>query len=190
MAKWLASPALEPNVRVLSSQLAVEVLAPRAALIVQARPESVEKMGLTSLRDTPFPSQPNTVSGSDPLIWWMNPVAWLVTATSIDASSLSKDLTAVSSEIPLSMVDISDSFATFQARGARARDLLARGTGLNLDPAQFRPGQCARTRLANLSALIRPLSDQSLEIWIDRSVAHHFYDWLLDAAVGVRDRID
>ena len=187
MVKWLASPALEPNVRVLSSQLAVEVLASRAALIVQARPESVGTVCSTLIRGTPFPSQPNTVAGSDPLIWWMNPAAWLVTSTGIDESSMSKDLAAASSEMQLSVVNLSDAYATLHIRGPRARDLLARGTGLNLDPAHFRPGQCARTRLANLSALIRPTADQSIEVWIDRSVVHYFYDWLLDAAAGIHD---
>jgi sarcosine oxidase subunit gamma len=157
---------------VLSPQLRIEVLPQHTALVVQARHEA--------LSHSAFPSQPNTTAGSDPLIWWMGPEAWLITSTTIDGPTLAKSF-------PLASVEISDSYATFQVRGAHARDLLARGCGLNLDPENFRAGQCARTRLASLSALLRPLSDQSLEIWIDRSAAHYFYDWLMDIAAGMRD---
>ena len=172
MAKWSASPALEANVRVLSPELKVEVLPQHTALVVQAHREA--------MKHSAFPDQSNTTSGSDPLIWWMSPEARLITSATLDGPTLAK-------MFPFASVELSDSYATFRVQGAHARDLLARGCGLNLDAENFRPGQCARTRLASLPALLRPLPDQSLEIWIDRSFAHYFYDWLMDTALALRD---
>ena len=81
------------------------------------------------------------------------------------------------------VIDISDSRTIIALSGKRARDLLAKGSGLDLHPRQFAPGQCAQSFLAKVKVALLQLDDTpSYHIVVERSVAEYLFLWLADAA--------
>lgn len=138
-----------------------------------------------AIRGIALPHAPNTTAGRDPLLWWRGPDHWLATSEGLRASELVAELTAATEGHLSAVVDISDAVTTFQLLGSAVPALLARGTSLDLDREAFGPGRCARTRLAGLAALLRPLEEHGYEVLVDRSEAQFLLDWFRDCATGL-----
>ena len=69
--------------------------------------------------------------------------------------------------------------------GDDAAALIATDCPLDLHPREFKPGQCAQTRLAKAGMTIAPLADGSgFELIIRRSFADYLLLWLQDAAIA------
>ncbi len=136
-----------------------------------------------------LPTEPNTVaSGEGPCALWLGPDEWLVTASSrggTEDTGLLARLDGALAGHHASVVDVSDARTVIVLRGARARDVLAKGCGLDLHPRVFRPGHCAQTALARAGVLIHQTSeDPAYDIYVDRSFAQYLWTWLEDAATG------
>lgn len=87
-------------------------------------------------------------------------------------------------EQDLAVVDLGDGLATLEVGGPAARELLAKGCGLDLHPRAFPPGRCARTRFARIATVIECLDGpERFALTVARSQRHYLHDWLLDAAV-------
>jgi sarcosine oxidase subunit gamma len=84
---------------------------------------------------------------------------------------------------PACRVDVSSSRAVIEVSGPRARDLLAKGCGLDLHPRAFAPGHCAQTLLARLPIILDQLDPTpAYRLFAPASAARWVCDWLLDAA--------
>jgi heterotetrameric sarcosine oxidase gamma subunit len=84
------------------------------------------------------------------------------------------------------VTDVSDSLVTLWIEGTDSQALLARGCGLDLSAGSFGPQACARTRLAQLLVVIRRATPDRFECVVERASARWLYDWLTDAAEGLR----
>ena len=83
-----------------------------------------------------------------------------------------------------SVVDNSSGLTLLRITGKNAAALLARDCPLDLHRREFKPGQCAQTRLAKAGMTITPLSDGSgFEIIIRRSFADYIGLWMQDACI-------
>jgi sarcosine oxidase gamma subunit len=81
-----------------------------------------------------------------------------------------------------SVVDNSSGLTTIHVTGDNAAALIATDCPLDLHPREFKPGQCAQTRLAKAGMTISPLADGSgFELIIRRSFADYLLLWLQDA---------
>ena len=131
-----------------------------------------------------LPTDPNTVaSGEGTCALWLGPDEWLITAPGGKDDGLAGRLNGVLAGHHASAVDVSDARTVIVLRGARARDVLAKGCGLDLHPRQFRPGRCAQTGLARAFVLIHQTSGApAYDIYVDRSFAEYLWTWLEDAA--------
>ncbi len=131
-----------------------------------------------------LPTDPNTVaSGEGTCALWLGPDEWLITAPGGKDDGLAGRLNGVLAGHHASAVDVSDARTVIVLRGARARDVLAKGCGLDLHPRQFRPGRCAQTGLARASVLIHQTSGApAYDIYVDRSFTEYLWTWLEDAA--------
>ena len=130
------------------------------------------------------PQQPNTWAGSDPIIWWVSPDAWLIQSAR-EGDELAAQLRADCVNLPCAITDLSDALVTIALEGPDSGAVLARGCGLDLRAGSFGAQACARTRLAQLPVLIRRPAASRFELVVDRSAAQYLQDWLLDAAIGV-----
>jgi sarcosine oxidase, subunit gamma len=117
-------------------------------------------------------------------VLWLGPDQFLIVTEPGGEASLVATLSAALRGRRGAVVDIGDSRTTIALAGPRARDLLAKGSGLDLHPRAFAPGQCAQSFLAKVKIALVQLDDvPSYHIIVERSVAEYLYLWLGDAAL-------
>jgi sarcosine oxidase, subunit gamma len=117
---------------------------------------------------------------------WLGPDQWLVTCPASEAAGLVSSLRAALADAHAAITDLTDGRVAFRAAGPSARDLLAKGTPVDLHPRAFAPGRCAGTLLAKATAVIHLLDDDpergpSFDVYVARSFAHYLWTWLEDA---------
>ena len=112
---------------------------------------------------------------------WVAPLEWLLFLAPAAEPALLEALAAAGKGV--FATSIGDARVGIAVTGARAAELLARGTGLDLHASSFVPGRSANTRLAQLAVMIaRPGDAPAFEVWVDRSSSAWLWQWLLDAA--------
>ena len=81
------------------------------------------------------------------------------------------------------VADQSDGRCVLRLSGPKARQVLAKGIGLDLDPRIFKPGDVAMTLAAHIAVQIWQMDDKpSYEIAMFRSLAGSFWHWLAASA--------
>lgn len=120
------------------------------------------------------PRAPGRVAESGPTrLIWLEPTAWLLEADDTVADRAIADLGAI---------EVTDGRVVLALSGARVRDLLAVGTGLDLDPALFPPGHATRTLFGRLGVLLHAVdAAPTYRLHVDRAHARWFRDWILAA---------
>ena len=127
-----------------------------------------------------FPSAVGTTSSGGVRILCVGPEEWL--ALGRGDHSLPERLEPYRSSHGLVVIDLSDAFIGVRVEGKEAPELLGSGCGLDLDPMSFPEGACARTRFAQIPAVIACLSRAvQYELLVSRSYGPWLVDWLLDA---------
>ena len=117
---------------------------------------------------------------ADLIAYWTAPSAWLLAG---DAAAIVARVSGVLAGAHAAIIDISDARTRFTIAGPAARDLLAKGTGIDLAPTQFGAGDAALARFADLAVLLDCVSDAPLfNLIADRPATEHLWAWLLDAA--------
>ena len=86
-----------------------------------------------------LPTTPSTVTDSpDASVIWFGPQEWLICSTSRAGEELEAALRAAVAESGGAAVDVSAQRTTLRLRGAHARDVLAKGSSLDLHPSVVR----------------------------------------------------
>ena len=106
----------------------------------------------------------------------LGPDEWLVVGPPDTAAELTARLDSVES-----IVDVSAARTTIAVDGGRARDLLAHGCALDLDPRVFPVGRCAQTLLAHVPVIV-VATETGFRVMVRASYARHLAQWLADAA--------
>ena len=132
------------------------------------------------------PATPNTVvDEGENRIYWLGPDEWLIVTPAGGEAKLKADLLKALDGQFCSVVDNSSGLTMLHVTGANAGALLATDCPLDLHPREFKPGQCAQTRLAKAGMTISPLADANgFEVIIRRSFADYLLLWLQDAAIA------
>jgi sarcosine oxidase subunit gamma len=140
------------------------------------------------LEGVPLPLTPNRVAGRGQLrSLWLGPDEWLITAPQGLAPDLIGRLRRAVAERRAAVVDLSASRAIIEIAGPQARTLLQKGSGIDLHPREFGPGQCAQTVFAKLPVIIDQLSAVPVyRLFVRRSAARWLAEWLIDAAEEFR----
>jgi len=132
------------------------------------------------------PTEANTVIESgDYRIYWLGPEEWLVVTPAAQQDRVKKELLAALDGVFCSVVDNSSGLTMLHITGDNAAALLTTDCPFDLHPREFKPGQCAQTRLARAGMTISPLADGAgFEVIIRRSFADYLLLWLQDAAIA------
>jgi sarcosine oxidase subunit gamma len=116
-------------------------------------------------------------------ILWLGPDEFLLVTEPGHETALGATLSATLRGRRGAVVDITDSRTAIALSGRHARDLLAKGCGLDLHPRSFAPGHCAQSSLAKVKIALHQLDDApSYHVIVERSVAEYLWLWLTDAA--------
>jgi sarcosine oxidase subunit gamma len=132
------------------------------------------------------PTSANTVIESgDYRIYWLGPDEWLVVTPAARQEQVKADLLAALDGVFCTVVDNSSGLTMLHISGDKAAALLATDCPFDLHTQEFKPGQCAQTRLAKAGMTISPLADGAgFEVIIRRSFADYLLLWLQDAAIA------
>jgi len=131
------------------------------------------------------PTEPNTGrAGSDATILWLGPDEWLIETAAAAEADTAAALETTLGPLHAAATVLGNAATTLSLAGPRAPDVLAKGMTLDLDPARFLPGHCARSLLAKATVILhRPTEEIAYEITVGRSFADYAWRWLQDAAL-------
>ena len=113
----------------------------------------------------------------------MGPGEWLIVSREEEGSNLRERIANDLAEYGLALADVSDELTAVELRGSLARDVLAKGSGLDMHPQRFPVGRCARASLANVDVVIDCVdAGPRFELYFARSRFRYLHSWLSDAA--------
>jgi len=140
-----------------------------------------------------LPLEPNTTAqAGDVTVFWLGPDEWWV-MTPGDGPATAEKLRAALAEQRSAVTDVSESRTCIHLRGARARDVLAKGCPLDLHPRAFAAGRCAQSHCAKAMITLHHLSDgadgpegedsgPAYDLYVLNSFSEYLWLWLEDAA--------
>lgn len=133
--------------------------------------------------ELPTTASTYTKSG-DTTVIWLGPDEWLVTGTSLAGPELEARLREALSPHGGTAVDVSGQRTTLRLRGLHSRDVLGKGTSIDLHPSIFGGGAAAQTTLGQTGVILSAVDDGGADyrILVRSSFARYLADWLLDAA--------
>lgn len=130
-----------------------------------------------------LPKEPRTsASWGDSKALWLSPDQWLITCPRAKAQELTDALVKELGDTHSLAVNVSDMRAIIRLEGALAREVVMKGSTLDLTDGDYTPGTVRRMRFAEIAALLHIVEDTMIDIYIFRSYAHYAWDFLLKAA--------
>jgi sarcosine oxidase subunit gamma len=127
-----------------------------------------------------LPVTPNTTNSDGELTaLWLGPNEWLLIAAPGRETAIVGRLRAGLVVLHTAITEVSEARTIILAAGPKARDLLAKGTPLDLHPRAFGVGHCAQTALARANVILRPVDERpTFEIYVLKSFADYLFTWL------------
>jgi heterotetrameric sarcosine oxidase gamma subunit len=80
------------------------------------------------------------------------------------------------------LVDISHGMSAIRLSGPKLRELLSKGSNIDLRPMSFQAGSVAMTQLDHIHVTFKMVTDDCVDIFFRRSYAVSLYEWLLSGA--------
>jgi len=182
----LASLGLEAQARQAPEEAGVRLgeRAPRAQLAIRGdAADDRFKSAIGEAIGLELPLVPNTVTrGGGHALLWLGPDEWLAVLGEDRATTAPKAIDDALDEVHHAVVDVSHSRTVIGLAGERARDVLAKGTNVDLHPRVFGPDRCVQASLARCHMLLHQLDESpAYDIYVHRSFAIYAWKWLVDA---------
>lgn len=111
---------------------------------------------------------------------WIQPNRWLIVED--EHRDLFTTLRTMVSPEMGAVVDLSHSRVCLSVSGARIRDLLAHGSTMDFDSGRFETGACIGTSLGHMTATVHMTGPDAVDIYVMRSYARSFFEWLCHTA--------
>lgn len=128
------------------------------------------------------PSGPQVVHGKDVSFMGTGPEEWFAVSESLGNEALAEDLAAKLKGLA-SVSDQSSGRAVVRVSGPRARDVLAKGLAVDLDPRVFPSGSAATSTISHMGVVLwRGGDGDDFDIALFRSVSESFWRWLTASA--------
>jgi sarcosine oxidase, subunit gamma len=130
-----------------------------------------------------LPKEPrSSASWGDSKIMWLSPDQWLITCPRGKAQEIADALVKELEGIFSLAVNVSDMRAILRLEGDLAREVVMKGSTLDLSDGSYTPGTVRRMRFAEIAALLHIVEDNVIDIYVFRSYAHYAWDFLVKAA--------
>jgi methylglutamate dehydrogenase subunit D len=129
-----------------------------------------------------LPTTPGRAARGPLAVVWAGPGHWLAVTEGRGGTSLEELLRHDLSNLA-SISDQSDGRAVVRIAGIRARDVLAKGVPVDLNPRVFTAGDAAVTTVGHIAVHLWQLDETpTYEFAVFRSYAAAFWRWLMDSA--------
>jgi sarcosine oxidase subunit gamma len=130
-----------------------------------------------------LPKGPRTsVSWGDVKALWLSIDQWLILCSRAKAIELTAALKAELGGVHSLIVDVSDMRAVLRLEGEGVREVLLKGSSLDLLSDDYAPGMVRRMRYAEIAALLHVVEDTVFDIYVFRSYADYAWDFILATA--------
>ena len=130
-----------------------------------------------------LPLEPrSSAAWGDVRVLWLSVDQWLILSTRSKAQELLAGLRSALSGIHSLAVDVSDMRAVIRMEGEGCREILMKGTSLDMLDPQYKPGTCRRMRFAEIAALLHVVEDNVFDVYVFRSYAHYAWTFLCATA--------
>ena len=130
-----------------------------------------------------LPKAPRTsVSWGDVKALWLSIDQWLVLCSRAKAVELTAALKTELGTIHSLAVDVSDMRAVLRLEGEGVREVLLKGSSLDLLSDDYAPGTVRRMRYAEIAALLHVVEDTVFDVYVFRSYADYAWDFILATA--------
>lgn len=170
----------------LLSNLELAIVMVRAGKQVDLLVRSLERFGLV------LPTIPRREFRGPLSFAWAGPGKWLAMLESASGTKFESDLREGFAGFA-SVTNQSDGHSIIRVGGPKARQALAKGVPLDLDPRSFRVDDTALTVVANINVHFWQIDETpTYEFAVFRSFAVAFHEWLLEASIefGVMTETD
>jgi sarcosine oxidase subunit gamma len=112
---------------------------------------------------------------------WCEHEQWYAVADGFPEGALYEELRRKLSGLA-SVSDQSHGRLIIRVAGRRSRDLLAKGTPVDLHPRAFGPGRSAVTQMAHVGVHLVQVGPDAFELSVFRGFAESFWEWLTEMA--------
>jgi sarcosine oxidase, subunit gamma len=137
------------------------------------------------------PRVPNTATASDGrALLWLAPRQWLLVCDGEQIATGEQQLQAALDRTGATVVDVSHAYLAIIVSGEHARDVLAKGVPIDIDPVAFQVGACAQTLLTDINVLLYAREAQALNLYVGRSYAASLWEWLCASAAEFGYRVE
>jgi sarcosine oxidase subunit gamma len=153
---------------------------PAALLRLSATADDRDFAGVVrSVVGLELPCAPNTVNASDSrALLWLAARQWLLVCDGEQIAVGEQPLQAALDKTGATMVDVSHAYLVVTISGERARDVLAKGVPIDIDPVAFEVGACAQTCLTDMNVLLHARELEAIDLYVGRSYALSLWQWL------------
>jgi methylglutamate dehydrogenase subunit D len=129
------------------------------------------------------PAANRAISKGDLTVLWHGPGQWLIVRAP-GGAALTHELAALCGDTA-AVVDLGHARTALRFEGEGVRDVLARGSSIDLRPANFVPGACALSALGKIGALLHAVAPEAIDVYLPRTYSQAFIEWLKHAAPDV-----
>ena len=142
------------------------------------------RAGVADVLGVELPVEPKTAHRKgDTTIVWLGPNEWLAVMAADNDGKLGIEFTEALADVRHAIVDVSHSRTVIGLEGPHAREVLMKGTNIDLHPRAFGPGNCIQAHLGRCHMLLHQIDNlPGYDIYIHRSFAVYAWNWLSDAA--------
>ena len=146
---------------------------------LECRETSTVQKAVTDIAGMDLPTLPGRALASDRgTALWLAPGSWLLHLAKGRAAEMCEAFGTVLGDCPHLALDQSHQFVTLSVAGAAAPMLLSKSCALDLDPAIFKFGHCARTLFGDIPLLIhRAGEDTAYDLVADQSLGRFLIWW-------------
>jgi sarcosine oxidase subunit gamma len=143
-------------------------------------PQAAETRALLSKRGLPL-RVGETSAAFGALALCLGPQEWWLVSREHEPLSISPHVESELAAEGLMIADLTEGLAVLEVHGRSTRDLLSKACGLDFHPRVFGVGRCARTRFAQIPAVLFCRDDSHrFELYVARSYAHYVQAYLTD----------
>ena len=130
-----------------------------------------------------LPTTANTAStNGDRAALWLSPDQWLILVPFATRAQTIDELKRALAGRHVSITDVRANRTILELSGSKAREVLAKGCGLDLHPRAFKAGQCAQTVVARSQAVIWQTDETpTYRVLVRPSFAAYLTDFFIDA---------
>ena len=116
-------------------------------------------------------------------LYWLGPNEWLLTAPDNETVKLIDDLTKVTLDQHVSIVDVSDNRTCLSLSGQKSWTVLNKTCGMDIHPRTWQTGHCAQTLVARAQVLLAMTNDSEPEfkLFVRNSFAEYLARFLMEA---------